>query len=199
MNIKKNDVTYVLKICAVLLIITMCVAALLAFVNGVTKETIATNEKTRISEALATLFPDAAAPEATEIKGEFGDTVNGLYVVEDGDTEIGYYADVSGKGFKGVGSVGMMVGISLDGKVVGIEIIKCDETIGIGTKIKDAGFLSGFIGRSGSVSYEKGALPGTEGIIDGISGATYSSKAVIDGVDAALKAYNAQMNGEGGE
>ena len=100
-KITKESTMYVLKICAVLLIITMCVAFLLSFVNAVTKDTIAANEAAKISEALGGLFPSAAAPEANACSGEFGDVVNGFYAVKDGDAVIGYYADVSPVGFKG--------------------------------------------------------------------------------------------------
>ena len=89
----------------------------------------------------------------------------------------------------------MMVGISTDGKVVGVKILSHGETIGIGTKIEEEGFLSGFIGREGSLSYKKGAGADEVGVIDGISGATYSSKAVIVGVDAALGAYKTAKGG----
>ena len=192
-NITKDSVTYVLKICAILLVITMCVAFLLSFVNAVTKDTIAANDAAKIAAALGGLFPEAAAPEATSVDGSYAAEVKGFYEVKDGENVIGYYADVAPVGFKG--AVNMMVGISTDGKVVGVKILSHGETIGIGTKIEEEGFLSGFIGRFGSLAYKKGASADETGVIDGISGATYSSKAVIVGVDAALGAYNTAKGG----
>ena len=127
------------------------------------------------------------------IDGTYAAEVNGFYEVKDGETVIGYYADVAPVGFKG--AVNMMVGLSTDGKVVGVKILSHGETIGIGTRIEDEGFLSGFIGRFGSLSYKTGAAAGEDGVIDGLSGATYSSKAVIVGVDAALAAFNTAKGG----
>ena len=89
----------------------------------------------------------------------------------------------------------MMVGLDLDGKVIGIEILTCDETIGIGTQIKEDWFLDTFKGREDSLEYKKGAGADEEGVIDGISGATYSAKAVIAGVDAAFDAYKTATGG----
>ena len=192
-NITKASVLYVLKICAILLVITMCVAFLLSFVNAVTKDTIAANDAAKIAKALNGLFPEAAAPEAVSVDGSYAAEVKGFYEVKDGETLIGYYADVAPVGFKG--AVNMMVGLSTDGKVVGVKVLSHGETIGIGTKIEDEGFLSGFIGRFGSLSYKKGAAADEEGVVDGISGATYSSKAVIAGVGAALDAYNTAKGG----
>lgn len=193
LSVKKSDVFYTLRICSVLLIITMFIAFLLSFVNGVTKDVIAANDAEKMSEALSSFFPNAAAPVSNELEGEYADTVNAFYEVRDGDdgAVIGYYADVSPVGFKG--EVGMMIGLDASGAVVGISIISCDETIGIGTKIKDEAFLSGFMGIKGSLKYKKGAQASDTGYIDGISGATYSSKAVITGVDAALGAYGAAV------
>jgi len=182
-KITKESTVYVLKICAVLLVITMCVAFLLSFVNAVTKDVIAANEAAKISEALSGLFPSAAKLEATKSEGEYSAPVNAFYGVKDGDTLIGYYADVSPVGFKG--AVNLMVGLDTEGKVVGVKIISHGETIGIGTRIEDEEFLGGFVGKEGAL----------DGSVDTISGATYSSKAVISGVDAALDAYKTMKGG----
>ena len=182
-KITKESTVYVLKICAVLLLITMCVAFLLSFVNAVTKDTIAANEAAKISEALGGIFSEAAEPEASKLEGQFGEVVNGFYTVKDGDTLIGYYADVSPVGFKG--AVNLMVGLDTDGKVLGVKIISHGETIGIGTRIEDEEFLGGFVGKEGAL----------DGSVDTISGATYSSRAVIAGVDAALAAYKTVKGG----
>ncbi len=182
-KITKESTVYVLKICAILLIITMCVAFLLSFVNAVTKDVIAANEAAKISEALGGLFPDAATPSANLIEGEFGEVVNGFYEVKDGDALKGYYADVSPVGFKG--AVNLMVGLDAEGKVVGVKIISHGETVGIGDRIQNGEFLDKFVGKQDALN----------GSVDTISGATYSSRAVVNGVDAALSAYKTMKGG----
>ena len=198
-KITKESTLYVVKICAILLVITMCVAFLLSFVNAVTLEPIAANDDAKIAEAMGKLFTDVEGIATQKVEGDFGNTVNGFYEVRSGDTLIGYYADVAAKGFKGNGSVVLMVGLDTAGKTVGVEVITNSDTVGIGDRINSKdNFLYRFKGREGSLSYKKGAGDSEAGVVDGLSGATYSSKAVISGVDAALSAYKTYTDMKGG-
>ena len=193
MTVTKKDVSYFAKIIGVLLLITMCVAALLSLVNAITKDTITENEAKKTSEAIKQLFPTATSPVATDTKTALDDdSFVALYKVKDGESEIGYYAEVAPTGFKG--KITMLVGMDNDGKVCGIQILSHGETVGIGDKIENPDFLARLTGKSGSVTYKKGA-GGSGSEIDGISGATYSSKAVIAGTNTALKAYNTYKGG----
>lgn len=193
MNISKRDIPYFAKIVGALLLITMFVALLLSFVNMITKDVIAENDAKKTAEAIKQLFPDAASPVTDKLDVSLDDaSFEALYKVTDGDTEIGYYAEVYPKGFKG--EIAMLVGISPDGKVLGIRIVTHGETVGIGDRIEDEAFLDTLTGVSGSVSYSKDKTD-TDIKIDGISGATYSSKAVIYGTNTALKAYKAYKGG----
>ena len=79
-----------------------------------------------------------------------------------------------GKGFHG--TIGVMVGVSKQGKITDIAITSQSETPGIGSRITEPSFTAQFQG-----------LPATgEPKIDGISGATYSSRGVMDAVGEAL-------------
>ena len=122
-KITKATTLYVVKICAILLVITMCVAFLLSFVNAVTKDTIAANDAAKISKALGGLFRDAAAPEATNVEGDFGDIVTGFYEVKDGDVLVGYYADVAPVGFKGAVDYTVVNGrvVVKEGRLVNVD------------------------------------------------------------------------------
>ena len=79
-----------------------------------------------------------------------------------------------GKGFHG--TIGVMVGVSKEGKLTDIGITNHSETPGIGSRITGPTFTNQFRG-----------LPTTgEPKVDGISGATYSSKGVMRAVREAL-------------
>ena len=85
------------------------------------------------------------------------------------------------------GTITMMVGIDLEGKVTGISIISHTETAGLGSvagdnSAKGQAFRDSFIGLSGSVSTSKDG-----GEADTITGATITSRAICDGVNAALE------------
>ena len=182
MSADKKNVLFFVRIIGVLLVITMCVAALLSVVNEITKDRIAENEAKEIQKAIGKLFP-----EYTDLTAELVDTtlddktLKGFYEVKNGDAVVGYYANVAPKGFKG--AVNMLIGLKTDGTVCGIEIISSSETPGIGDKIKGKDFLNAVI----------------SGKYDTISGATYSSKAVINGTKTAISAYQTVANGQEGE
>lgn len=176
MNVAKKDVLYFVRIIGVLLVISMCVASLLAFVNALTKDKIAENDKKTLNEAVSSLF-GIESPETEETNLKLDDsTFIEFRIVKSGDNVLGYYADVAPKGFKG--EVEMLVGIGLDGKVCGIKIISSGETPGIGDKIENDEYLEKFKGKDASSNN-----------LDTISGATYSSKAVVNGTKTALAAY----------
>lgn len=174
MTNKNKNVLYFVRIIGVLLVITMCVAGILAIVNEITKDKIAENEQIALNEALANIFDGYTSLTTEDTAVSLEDKAfNGLYTVKSGEELIGYYAKVSPKGFKG--EIFMLVGIKTDGTVCGIEIISSSETPGIGDKIEKDGYL------------DKVAAAGGE--YDTIGGATYSSKAVINGTMLALDAF----------
>lgn len=196
-NMKESNknVLYFVRIIGVLTLITMLLAALLAVVNDVTKDVIAENDRKKTEEAVRGLFPEVENPVSEALEVSCDDTAFGeLFRVKSGDKTVGYYATVNPVGFKG--EINMLVGLDTEGKICGVQILSMNETVGIGDVIKDEGFLSGFIGKSGSLEYVKGGGSG-EGQMDGISGATYSSKAVIVGCNAALAAYAAYSSESG--
>lgn len=178
----KNSFPYYLKITGVLLVITMSIAFILSFVNAVTKDVIAANEEKKTNEAVALLFPqaeNAISGEAAVFAEEIAN-LEGFYKVNDGDKTVGFYAKVAPIGFKG--AVTMLVGLDLDGKVCGVEILSHSETVGIGDKALNKDYTDRFNGIK-----VNGTEPDVS--VDAIGGATYSSKAVKEGVRIALVAY----------
>jgi electron transport complex protein RnfG len=83
-----------------------------------------------------------------------------------------------GKGFAGL--IGVMVGVSKDGKLLDIGITSHSETPGIGSRVAEASFTEKFK----DLKAEAGVK------IDSISGATYSSKGVIAAVNQAIGYVN---------
>ena len=79
-----------------------------------------------------------------------------------------------GKGFGGL--IGVMVGVSKEGRLLDIGITSHSETPGIGSKVGETSFTEKF----------KGLATDREITVDGISGATYSSKGVMSAVTQAL-------------
>ena len=171
----ESNVMYVLRLAAILLIITSLVAAALAGVNSITAPVIAqlTAEKTQL--AIEAVLPGGGE----EIEFVPADLVSKVYA-----SDAGYAVQVTPGGFDN--TITMMVGVDFEGKVLGIDIIKHTETAGLGA-VADAetpagqNFRGQFVDASGSVAVTKDG-----GAMDSITGATITSRAICDGVNAAL-------------
>ncbi len=182
MEKKQNNVLYYIRLTGVLLLITMCTAFLLSFVNKITKDVIAENQQKETNKAISEIFPSAKDIKTEALSPE-GAQTDEFYKVNDGDTLVGYYAVVSPVGFKG--DVKMIVGLDASGKVIGVKVLSHSETVGIGDKALSDSYFSGFYGKGDSDK-----LP------DAIGGATYSSNAVREGVKAALDTFNIIKGGD---
>ena len=75
-----------------------------------------------------------------------------------------------------------------EGAVSNISIDASTQTTGIGSKVADDSFASGFVGWNGG-EVSNGSP------VDALSGATYSSNAVFNAVNAAIDCYNNEIKG----
>ena len=185
---------FILKVAGTLTAISLVVAALLGFVNSITKDKIAAidAEKTRIAMSAVTeegsefgdkmeLSEEAVA--AASAQG--GSKLMELYPVTKDGAAAGYVMKISASGSQG--AIVMMVGVDADKAITGISVVSHSETSGIGTKVVEnkpnsAGepVLDQFIGKSGAGTLVVGSN------ITAISGATVSTKGIATGANAAL-------------
>ena len=185
---------FILKVAGTLTAISLVVAALLGFVNSITKDKIAAidAEKTRIAMSAVTeegsefgdkmeLSEEAVA--AASAQG--GSKLMELYPVTKDGAAAGYVMKISASGSQG--SIVMMVGVDADKAITGISVVSHSETSGIGTKVVEnkpnsAGepVLDQFIGKSGAGTLVVGSN------ITAISGATVSTRGIATGANAAL-------------
>lgn len=134
----------------------------------------------------ALLFPDAGSFEQVSAPAIEG--LNSVYKTDDGSwvfdcTSTGYHGDVE-----------LMVGITSDGTVAGIQVVAEDETDGIGTNALTDDYLGTYadLPATGTLTLEEAG--GDETHVDGVSGATFTSTAVVGCVNIAFQAY-AQLGG----
>ncbi len=158
------------KLIITLAAICAAVALLLGAVNLYTKSQIEENNRKATLESIREIFDSTVQVEQIEVPN--GKDLNTAYLVMKNGGICGYSATVSPSGFGG--PIELMVGISSDGKVVGVDVVSMSETPGLGSKTGNSDFLSQFIGAAGEVK------------VDAISGATISSKAVAEGVNAVI-------------
>lgn len=169
---KRDNVKFYIRTGATLLIICAVTAALLAFVNALTKDRIAENELSVVRSAIDSMFD--GADDIKLLEKEYESPISAVYeAYKDGEI-IGYGVQASPFGFKE--AIGLIVGVDMDGVCIGVEVTSISDTPGVGTKVKDSVYLGGYVGRD----YESAVK------YDAISGATISSEAVREGVAAAL-------------
>ena len=175
---KQSIVGYVAKITAVLLTIAVVVAALLAVVNSITQPIIDRANAEKTQKAIALVLDGGYEEEITDFTDETG-LVSKVYKGANG-----YAVEVTPIGFDN--TITMMVGVDLEGNVLGISIISHTESAGLGAvaaakTTAGVAFREQFVGLSGSVSVSKDG-----GAVDAITNATITSRAICDGVNAAL-------------
>ena len=172
-----KNLTYILRICLTLLLITGIMAAALAGVNAITEGKIAAAMAEKTQKAIAEVVP---GDDAREIRFTDGSgLVHAVY-----QTSGGYAVQVAPSGFDG--EITMMVGVDYAGKLLGISIISHTETAGLGAvaaanNAKGEAFRSQFVGLKGKLAVSKDG-----GEVDALTGATITSRAIVEGVNAAL-------------
>ena len=92
------------------------------------------------------------------------------------------------------GDIKFTVGISTDGKVLGVSFLSISETAGLGMRAKqDPSFTSQFTAKSDAVAsfsvVTDGSASESNANVDAIGGSTVTSKAITKGVNAALAVY----------
>lgn len=180
---------YIYKLAGTLLGISVVVALLLGIVNSVTAPIITAAQEAATAEAMSQVLEAKHYVRATEAEWDLEEIPNltALYIASNDDGYVGYVAEVAPSGFGG--TISMVVGVDMDGKVTGVQVTEQAETSNIGSKVvKDQSVLDRFVG----MSHENGEITVNSGAnrFDGISGATVSSKGVTAGVNTALTAVS---------
>ncbi len=110
--------------------------------------------------------------------------------------ETGYVIETQTYGY--AGNITMLIGVSTEGKVVGLVVRNQSETLGLGAKaLRDHEFLAQFLNGSGTFAIGAPgadafsgatgeAATGEETYVDAITGATVTSKAIARCVNSAI-------------
>lgn len=194
--IKKEDIKGIVKVGLILFAITAISALILAVVNNVTAPVIAANNAKKQAEAMQKVIPGAAGFSDENLAMKFLlssddsacklSNISQIFEAKDSNgNTAGYAVMVNPNGY--VGIISMVVGVSEDGTVTGVDIISQSETAGLGARCTEDGFKAQFTGKKANITVAKGGN-GDENSIDAISSATITSKAVTSGVNAAINA-----------
>lgn len=180
----KENVRSIIKTGAILLVIGFVCTLLLALCNDMTKDRIAMLSANAEQEAMVSTLP--IADKFVKIQYEGSGVVTAVYEGKNANKEVvGYCVKAEPIGYGG--AISMIVGVDIDGKVTGVDIVNMSETPGLGAKAKEKSFTEKFIGKVAGIKVRKSGVPGDDEI-SAISGATVTSKAVTSGVNAAIEA-----------
>lgn len=178
-----------------LFVICLCVTALLAVTNAVTKDAIAYQQELSAAESRQAVCPDAVDFEKVEYDVQGVECYKAL---DESGNLIGYAISSASRGYGG--DVKVMTGINAeDGSVIAINVYdNSGETPGLGVNTSGEKFTSQFVGFSSGtgVTVDKDAGKNPDSVaVDSVTGATISSRAVVDAVNQAFDAYNAVKEG----
>ena len=148
----------------------------------------------RIEEEL-TAKMQTILPGSTTFRQEtYIGTDDNIRMVYKGET--GYVVNTVTYGY--AGNITMLIGVSNDGKVTGLQVRQMQETYGLGAEaLRDWEFLAQFLNTTGNVAIATSGVDafssasgesstGAETYVDALTGATVTSKAIARSVNSAV-------------
>ena len=156
---------------AVILLTAVCVG----LVARATGRIIAVRQNREQQLLLEMVMPEAQVVTETPYVAE--DAVSILAGYSENEL-VGYCVEVEVQGFGGV--IAMVVGVDMNGEVTGVTVTDHNEHAVIGGQAIHEGYLSRYVGLSGTVRDEG------RNSVDAISGATDTCRAITAGVNKAL-------------
>ncbi len=186
----------------IIVLTAICVVAALALsgVYEVTKEPIAEQIRLARLRAIKAVLPayDNQPDQETQSvvigKDRRGkDVVVTFYKATLEGQPVGTAFAVPEKGFGG--GITVMIGLTPQQAISGVEILLHKETPGLGAKVEKKAFRSQFIGKS--LLTGKLALKRDGGEIDQITGASISSRAVTKAIKRGLELYQKEFGLQG--
>ena len=190
----------------VLVGVALVTGGLLAVVNNVTKDPKAAKAEQTLAEGIKSVMgTDKITVSSTDSVNNNENGKDRLYIihnVSDADSKpIGAAVEAIGQGFGG--DLKVLVGFSMDGKILGYTILQHAETPGLGAKAGEwfqksqKGDIIGKELKSGDLKVtkdEKGVNS-----VDAITASTITSRAFLNAVNDAYKTYAGKWkDGESG-
>ena len=86
-----------------------------------------------------------------------------------------------------------LLGLDLNGEIVGIEILSHAETPGIGCAIEEESFLNRFVGRTAGIVHVPGGQSASGNQVELITGVTISARVMVEGANEALDYFHTTL------
>ncbi|MGF6906944.1 RnfABCDGE type electron transport complex subunit G [Fusobacterium sp. PH5-44] len=169
----------------VLFIIAGTSAGILGLVNSKTKPVIDANNQKKEDSARIEVLSEAVGFDVNQIirVGEY-EFIPGY---NDKKELVGYVVKGTSNGYGG--PMELIIGISLSGKITGLNVLSQKETSNLGDRITGEAWRNSWKGRDVNYEFNKS--------VDAFAGATVSPTAVYNGIKAMLKAFEAEVKNNG--
>jgi len=184
--------------------VALLTSAALAFASRATEADIKAAEAADLKQSLAQVLPgeydNDLLKDTVTLAGKDGDVL--VYRGRRAGKVEALVYQVIGHGY--AGNIVCVMGVSREGKVLGVRVIKHAETPGLGDKIEPAkgDWIHSFEGKwLGDPPAEKWAVKKDGGIFDQFAGATITPRGVVKAVKGGLEFFEsnkAQLLDEAG-
>lgn len=178
--------------------IALLASGALALASSATSEAIAAAEAKDLRDSLSEVLPQGMADndflkDTVEVQKD-GKTVT-IYRARQGETVKAALFKVAERGY--AGDIQVLMAVDLEGRTLGVRVLKHVETPGLGDKIevkKDA-WIKSFDGKSlGEPTPEKWGVKKDNGVFDQFAGATITPRAVVKAVKGGLEFFAAHKS-----
>jgi len=186
-------------------IVALLASAALAVVADATAPAIAAAEAKDLRDSLSDVLPSGLADndflkDTVDLQRD-GKTVT-IYRARHGEEMKAVLFKVAERGYSG--EISVLMAVDMDGRTLGVRVLKHTETPGLGDKIevrKDDWVLD-FNGKSlGEPAPERWGVKKDNGVFDQFAGATITPRAVVKAVKGGLEfftARKAEITGQAG-
>ncbi|NOX90209.1 MAG: RnfABCDGE type electron transport complex subunit G [Calditrichaeota bacterium] len=185
-----------IRIIGVLVLIAFFAAALLAYVNKITRDPIARNMKEETKRAVRIVLNTLGEihyPDDPSLKRLNDFEARYFPAVGKDSALVGYAIIVKAPNGFG-GDFDLMVGIDSTGRVLDTYVLNHKETPGLGDNMKKEDFKKQF--RNRTLENTKWMVKKDGGDIDALTAATITSRAFTSGVKRALLTFKALHKGK---
>lgn len=169
----------------------------LAYSDHITAEDIATRALEDRLNSLAQVLPDSIhdnnlVADAITMKNEQDKEITVYRATKEGKV-TGLAYEIFGVGY--AGKIKLMLGIDVQGKVLGVRVLAHKETAGLGDKmeVKKSDWILRFDGLSlGNPPVEKWKVKKDGGQFDQFTGATITPRGIVDAIRRGLELFAAR-------
>ncbi len=176
-----------LRLAGILTLVSIISAWALSSTYNITKPIIDLKRYQKKIEALSQVLPpfdNHPDKEMVKLTTEKGEVIEFYVGRKNGEpTGIAFKKNTVGYG----GNIALMIGVTPQGKIYGIQVMEQNETPGLGAKISHPDFLKQFTNKDlASTRWEVKKMGGD---FDQISAATVSSRAITKGIKEGLNFF----------